>query len=108
MDYLNDLEQEKIVMFCNDVTMREAVKKVLLAAIYENGVLRPGIKPEPTKNAALSLVFAADEKISNERLGEDLRAFASGVQSIEMGFKRLKEFELPEVSEEKKKENPAV
>lgn len=87
-----DIEKEKIILFNDDEVMVEAIKKVLLASIYDNGTLRKKVKAEPLKNGALGLAFLAlggRAVITNEQLGEDLRALAQGVNLLETGFKEL-------------------
>lgn len=92
VDFLSDIEREKIIAFNNDEVMTEAVKKVLLAAVYNNGTLRAGEKIDSLKNGALGLAFLAlsgRAVITNEQLGEDLRALSHGLNTVESGFKEL-------------------
>ena len=86
-EYLTDQERAKIAAFMGDPVAFEAVKKVLLAGVYHNGILKKGKKGEPLKNAALGMAF--DPKYSNEALGADLRAFAQGMLAVENGFNEL-------------------
>lgn len=88
-DYLNDIEKQKVTAFVSDEIMMNAIKKVFLYGIYQNGTLKPGEKPEPLKNFALSLAF--DPKYTNEELGADLRASAHGISFVEKGFNQLVE-----------------
>lgn len=91
---MSDIERQKLIQFNKDPILKEAVRKVLLAEIYERGTLRADIKSEPTKNFALALAF--DPKYTNEQLGEDLKAAANGLSLLERGFTRLEEYkELP-------------
>lgn len=89
--FLSDIEHERIVSFYNDAVMREAVRKVILAGVYNNGVLKPGEPADPTKNFALSLAFAKGD-YSNEDLGADLRAVAEGIRAVEQGFNELSKY----------------
>ncbi len=87
--------------------MREAVRKVLLAGIYNQGVLKPGYPAEVASNFALALVFNnAKGEISNELLGQDLKASAMGIRLVDTAFKRMAGM-LPEDSEKKKVINQA-
>ena len=89
---LTDIQKQKIIAFNQDEEMVEAVRKVLLASIYSNGTLREDQKAEPLRNAALglaNLTIAGQAVITNEQLGEDLRAFAQGVNALEAGFMEL-------------------
>ena len=75
--------------------MREAVKKVLLAAVYHNGSLKEGVSADPTRNACFSLVAQAPG-ISNEQLGADLRAMWEGVKIVENAFNKMTEYKKVE------------
>lgn len=88
MEILNDLEKAAVQKFYEFETMREAVKKVLLAALYSNGVLKPGEKAEPLINKALTIVHN-QPGIDNEKIGADLRAMYHGIMMLEEGFKQL-------------------
>ena len=77
--------------------MAEAVRKVLLAPVYTNGVLVPGTPADPLKNFALTLSMEMENEkmggvVPNEVLGADLRAATKAVRMIEMGFKKLKDY----------------
>jgi hypothetical protein len=109
MQYLSDLEQEKIIAFNQDTVLVDAVRKVLLAAIYTNGTLRKDLAPEPTKNAALSLAFyaMANGSVTNDALGEDLRALAQAVRLLEGGLAQLSSIK-PEPVGEVSPANPGI
>lgn len=92
MDYLSDQEKSQIEKFVGNKKMFEAVRKVLLAGIYENGVLKPGEDHDPSKNFALTQVFTAlihGHPISDEDIGQNIRAQAAGIRLVETGFKKL-------------------
>ena len=92
LDSLTNFEKEKIYVFNKDEVMVEAVRKVILASVYSNGTLRKDLKTEPLKNAAIGLASMAlngRAVVSNEQLGEDLRAFTQGVFLLEGGFNEL-------------------
>ncbi len=94
---LSDLEKAKIIQFNSDKEMVEAVRKVLLAAIYSNGTLRQDANANPLTNAAFALVALASSGqgvIKNEELGEDLRGLYHGVQLLERGLKKLSEIKI--------------
>ena len=71
MDILKDVEKAQVERFYNNEVMREAVKKVLLAGVYQSGTLKEGKPADPTRNAAFSLVSNVPG-ISNDQLGADL------------------------------------
>jgi len=81
---LTDLQVAKVEAFCKDAEMYEAVRKVLLAGIYEHGTVQLGYEPNPLQNGAFSLVsLATDNPIPNEILGQQLRAQWAGVNAMQ-------------------------
>lgn len=104
MEYLNDLEKEKIARFCEDEVLMEAVKKVLLAPIYEQGTLKAGEKADPAYNGALAL--ATVRSISDEELGRDLRAFTQAMSQVENAWTKLTEIRPVAEKKAKKVANP--
>lgn len=89
-EYLSDLEKSKIAIFNKDAILVNAIRKVLLASIYDNGTLRAGLAPNPLKNAALALVANTQNGvISNADLGEDLRGLFHGISFLEKGLMEL-------------------
>lgn len=91
-EYLTELEVDKIESFCKDEAMYEAVKKVLFAVLYHDGVVTKGEKVD-VKNGAFSLIanaYSENKDISNEELGQQLRAKFEGVHTIHEGFTQLK------------------
>lgn len=89
---LNDLEKSKIIQFNSDTEMVESVRKVILASMYSNGTLRPGVDSNPMTNAAFAMVMKTvrgEGVMTNEEIGQDLRGLAQGVMLLESGFKRL-------------------
>ncbi|MFA6897239.1 MAG: hypothetical protein WCQ96_03065 [Patescibacteria group bacterium] len=103
---LSDIEIEKIEHLCKDEVLVEAMKKVLLSAIYENGTLRNGIKADPTRNAAFAAV-ANYPGMSDEQIGSDLRAQWAGVSALENGIKKLQGYKK-ETSDKKEEANPGI
>ena len=97
---LTDLEVSKITQFMGDTHMVEAVRKVMLAAIYTNGTLRAGEPANPMTNAAFAMVMKTvrgEGVMSDAELGQDLRGLAQGVMLLEAGFKRLEAVKPVEV-----------
>jgi len=103
-EYLSDLEIAKIKSFVEDKAMFEAVRKVLLKGIYENGTLVPGKKANATRNFALT--FNIDPKIKNEDLGADLRATVQGISFVELGFTELEKVSPAPVKSPLQQDNP--
>jgi hypothetical protein len=102
-----DLEKVKIETFCQDEEMFNAVKKGLLYIMYNEGVVSEG--EVSVRNSAFNLianVYAKDEVVSNEALGERLRALYEGVDAVENALAQLQKVttkvESPYVKEENK------
>ncbi len=109
--FLSDVEKVKIELFNQDGILVNAVRKVLLEAIYNNGVLRKDIPPEPMRNAALSLAIATangQNMISNENLGEDIRGMAQAVLLLEQGLAQLQKITSKKAEPEETSGNPAI
>lgn len=110
-DILSDIERERIIAFNRDAILVNAVKKVLLESMYNNGVLRKEARPDSTRNAALSLaVMAVNGQViaSNEQLGEDLRGMAQAIILMEQGFSKLEEIKNNVPEKQETPTNPAV
>lgn len=85
-------EIAKIESFCADEKMFEAVKKVLFAVIYSNGTVQKGEKLDVT-NGAFHLIANASAQgkaVTDEALGQNLRAIFEGVHTVLDGFAQLK------------------
>lgn len=92
VDYLSDIEKQKISAFIKDKVMSEAVRKVLLAGIYYNGTLVKDEPANPAHNFALQLGFQSDVQgvvLSDEQIGADVRAQVKGIRLLEGGFLEL-------------------
>lgn len=102
-NFLSDTEKNAIESFYANETQREAVKKVLLMGIYQNGVMKAGAKHNPQMNWALSLAWDTDGSASNtENVGSSLRIIAEGIKSVEVAFQELAKFKKPSVATAKK------
>ena len=91
---LDEQEQTYIKEFCQNERMVEAIRKVMLAGLYEQGVLKKHKKADSLSNIALALVANRGD-ISNEQLGEDLRAFWQGLNYLELAFENIKAYKEP-------------
>ncbi len=99
MPYLSDIEKDKIINFNSDEVLVNAVRKVLLASIYDNGTLRKDLAPEPLKNGALGLAFLAISGkgvVTNDDLGADIRGLAQGISLLENGLNQLSKIKKEE------------
>lgn len=90
-DYLTDLEIVKIETFCADKEMHEAVRKVLLQALYTHGTVQKGKDVfNPQTNAALSLAsLAVANPIPDAEIGAQVRAMFAGINALKNAFDSL-------------------
>lgn len=109
--FLSDVERVKIEMFNQDPVLVNAIRKVLLATIYNNGVLKKDVPPDPLRNGALNLAFMTlkgDAIVSNEELGADLRGLAQGINLLEKGLLQLQKITSKKPGEPAPDKNPGV
>lgn len=83
---------ELLTQFNSNPKMKEAVKQVILAGIYDNGVIKEGEAHNPMLNWAMSLVFSGDDRIDNEQLGAKLSALAEGLRFVESAFDKISDY----------------
>lgn len=103
---LSQTEKDAIQAFIDNKTMSEAVKKVLLFGVYNNGTLEQGKEPNPLVNFALGLASGAVElKLSHEQLGKHLSVAWEGIQVVENCWDALALYRKESVQTIKK--NPA-
>jgi len=101
---LTDIERVELGKFADNIIMSGAVKKVLLFGMYYNGTLRKGESPEMTMNFALQDVYSElGPAMSNEKLGENLRAKSDAILMLKGGFDRLEDYQTPEALKTKEK-----
>lgn len=88
-----------------------ALKKVLLYGVYYNGTLSENTDPNPSKNFAIQATMHAiqsDPNITNDKLGQGIRASVEAVRMIDLAFKELCKLKKGEDKEEpKEKTNEA-
>lgn len=98
-EFLSDIEIAKIESFCKDESMFEAVKKVLFAVIYSDGVVKPDVKLNQ-RNGAFGLIanaYSEGKNITDSEIGASLRAKFEGVHTVLDGFDKLKSIKRKEV-----------
>ncbi len=106
--YLSDIEQEKVENFMADPILKEAIRKVLLAGVYVNGVLKQGEPADARKNWALSF-GGMNPQISNAELGENLRAYTWAINMVEAAWAKLEDYKVEKPqAPSKPKKNPAL
>lgn len=77
--------------------MKEAVRKVLLQGIYDNGVIKKGKKHDPRTNWALSLAWDKKaETMTDEQIGKKLIAVAEGIRFVETSFDKIGSYKKAE------------
>lgn len=101
---LSDAEKSQLEAFCANPMMVQAIKKILLFTIYNNGTLERGENPNPTMNFILSYALQ-DPKVDDATIGRDVRVQAAAVRLLEIGFMEIEGYE--KVEETKSKDNPA-
>ena len=110
-EVLNEIELDKVVAFAHDKMAFEAVKKYVLAVAVAHGTFEKGKAFKGNVNYALNLAWPATQgktKLSDEELGQNLRALTYAVQLVESGFEEIAEMkEIKKVeSDTEIKNNP--
>lgn len=104
-DFLDSIldftEQAYLKTFMENDIMKQAVKKVVLAGIYYNGVLEAGKEPEPARNFLLGTTDGFIQ-LSDEALGQKLRAGSTAVGLLENGFQSLELYKEVEKANKEK------
>lgn len=105
-------EEEKVKIekvFCKDEVMYNAVKKVLLNAIYTSGTIKKGYQVDPQVNAAFSLAsLAVQNPIPDAEIGANVRAQWAGLSYLVNGFEMLETIKSKTVEEEAPTVNEGV
>lgn len=105
-DFLSEVEKNAIVAFNANTVMSDAVKKVIMHTITHQGTMEAG-KPAVETNWVFGLgASQINGVLSNEQMGEELKAALKGLGYLQDGFKKLLEVSVPMAKE--KKVNPAV
>lgn len=105
-DYLNDIEKSAVAAFVSNKQMFDAVRKVLLHTIYNQGTIKPGVQPSETNWAFSLMENGLGGTKDNEQLGMEVRASVAALGYLKSGFDTLQELRTPELKKEKK--NPAL
>ena len=92
-EYLSEIEKSALDRFVSDETMREAVKKVILSGVYDDGVLREGKPSDPLKNFMLAYFTSPQGSLlPAEEKGYRLEAILNAISMVETGFKNLDKY----------------
>lgn len=105
--YLNDIEKDEVRKFAENSVAFNAVKKVILEGLYNQGRLEAGKPADPLKNFMLGHISTPKGTTpapilmkDDKGLGEDIRALMQGVSLLVDGFETLESFvdkQAPEV-----------
>ncbi len=101
-----DREKELLKKFVRDDILCEAVKKVVLSAVYFEGTIKKTGLPRPMENFALAIGDRQLMKLTREQMGERLEAALIAVQLLNDGFARLHKFNIQEKKPEVERSNP--
>ena len=107
-NYLSEQETIELNKLVENPICLNAITKIMLSPIYDQGVLKEG-DIEATKNFALQKAMIAlqnDPKIDNATLGEDIRANTQAIRLVELGIKELDNFKII-ITKKPKKVNEA-
>ena len=106
--YLNDAEKAAVDNFVKNKVMREAVRKVLLSGIYQDGVMNKGRDADVTKNFILGALTTPQARLlSAEQKGNFVDAIINGLSLVQTGFEQLEK--LKKVTQlEPSKKNPGA
>lgn len=100
-EYLNEIEKEKITTLLGDVVLKEALRKVFLKRIYDDGILKAGVAAKPYENFALNVYKNTEEMYSDEELGRVTKVRRLAIELVQTGFEELERYKKAEVSKGK-------
>ncbi len=106
---LSDQETAELQKFNLNPVLKGAVKKVMLGHIYSCGVVKEGEVMDSDVNFAFGLVMnqRGDRyDLTNDKIGEKLRAAVEGIAFLNDGFKTIETFKIEE-NKEKDNKNKA-
>lgn len=102
-DVLNSEEISRVIMFNQDEQLKGAIKKIMLADIYNSGTVGNG--DVVTRNWAYNLI-PQDGKTTNAEIGENLRAHVVALSFLEEAFKKIETYQSKRELQEEV--NPAL
>ena len=97
---LSETEQQLVDSFVRSEKLVEAVRKVLLTSVYNNGTLTPDQRANPSRNFMLSITNRRE--LTNEEVGAQARAVAEAIALIEIGFSYLQSLKTEDIKVEEK------
>ena len=106
--YLNQVEKDAVANFLENVTLREAVRKVLLSGIYLDGTLVEGRAADPLKNFILATMTTQTAQVLPQvERGAKLDAIVNAISMLETGFRNLEKLKSVKVGLSGEKKNKA-
>ena len=109
--FLNEAEKAALRGFVENELQFNAVKKVLLSPLYEQGTLKQGVAvDQPLYNWAVGVTLnqrtdiygkPKDDPSDYEKIGQRIFAIVEGLNFIEGGFKELEKYKKIEEKETK-------
>lgn len=100
-------KKELLAQFAGNDELKEAVKEVILASIYENGVIAAGKKHQPMRNVFMSLFLNSDDAMSVQELGLKAIAMSEGMRLLENAFDKIDDYKVTKKEGEGSEKNKA-
>lgn len=94
-DILTDVEQDLVIQFNENQDLKEAVRKILTASIYEFGVQKKGKKTQANVNWLLKFTPAWNaglQGVSPADVGLKVMVAAEALAQLENAFDKLSEY----------------
>ena len=105
-EVLSDAELNELDRIADNPFLLQALEKIICYELVSEGLLAAGKSFDAGKNFVLGYVQELGGVLSNERLGEDVRALFWGVLRLREGLQNIRNFkEKPKVGNS---ENPAI
>lgn len=109
-DFLTEVEQNLLIAFNENTELKEAVRKILTASIYEMGIVKKGKKRDVNINWILKFTPAWNAGLQTatpEEVGLKVMVAAEALAQIENAFDKLLEYRKVEIKDNKEP-NPAT
>lgn len=104
LDFLTEKEKAAVQMFIENETMRDAVKKLLLDQIFNQGVQPKGVPTLQLRNWIFGL--DATGKMTDDNFGRAVRVHTEALVVLEQAYDKM--FDLVPAPEIEPKANPAI
>ncbi|RLF07588.1 MAG: hypothetical protein DRJ64_02675 [Thermoprotei archaeon] len=91
-EILNDKEVSEVQRFLENPVLKQAIEKIVLFGVYSNGTLQKGKEANPMRNFAITINEPDGKSMSDEQVGQILRAKRYAIEMLEEGFGQLETF----------------